>query len=125
MKLGDTKAVATVAVRDIAAARTFYEGTLGLKMSENRGEVLTFEAANSSLFVYRSTFAGTNRATAVTWVVAGRVDDLVAELKKTGVTFEHYDLPEMHREGDVHVAGDLRAAWFKDPDGNIHSLVSG
>jgi hypothetical protein len=41
------------------------------------------------------------------------------------VRFEHYDLPGMRREGDVHVAGAMRAAWFKDPDGNIHALVSG
>jgi hypothetical protein len=42
------------------------------------------------------------------------------------VRFEHYDdLPGMTREGDVHVAADMRAAWFKDPDGNIHALVRG
>jgi hypothetical protein len=34
-------------------------------------------------------------------------------------------MPGMKREGDVHVAGDMRAAWFKDPDGNILSIVSG
>lgn len=39
--------------------------------------------------------------------------------------FEHYDMPGMKREGDVHFAGDMRAAWFKDPDGNILSIVSG
>jgi hypothetical protein len=31
----------------------------------------------------------------------------------------------MTRQGDVHVAGSMKAAWFKDPDGNIHALVSG
>ena len=46
-------------------------------------------------------------------------------LKAKGVTFEHYDMPGMTREGDVHVGGKMKAAWFKDPDGNIHALVSG
>jgi hypothetical protein len=74
--------------------------------------------------VYQSQFAGTNKATAVTWVIADGVDDAVRTLKAKGVRFERYDLPETSHEGDIHVAGDLRIAWFKDPDGNIHSLVS-
>ena len=45
-------------------------------------------------------------------------------LKSKGISFEHYDLPGTTRAGDIHVAGNTRVAWFKDPDGNIHSLVS-
>jgi hypothetical protein len=43
-----------------------------------------------------------------------------------GVTFEHYDLPDTTREGDIHVMGegDMRGVWFKDPDGNIIGLVN-
>ena len=43
-------------------------------------------------------------------------------LKAKGVKFEHYDLPGMKREGDVHVGGDMKVAWFKDPDGNTLSV---
>ena len=75
------------------------------------------------LFVYRSPYAGTNKATAVTFV-AEEVDDLVRTLRGRGVTFEHYDLPKMTRQGDIHVAGPMKTAWFKDPDGNIFSLVT-
>jgi hypothetical protein len=49
----------------------------------------------------------------------------VRELKAKGVAFEHYDLPGLKVEGDVHVGEDMRIAWFKDPDGNILSIVSG
>jgi hypothetical protein len=56
--------------------------------------------------------------------VAEDVDDLVRILKGRGVTFEHYDLPNMTRQGDIHVAGSMKAAWFKDPDGNIFSVVT-
>ena len=45
-------------------------------------------------------------------------------LKAKGVRFEHYDLPGTKREGDVHVTGDMKVAWFKDPDGNILSVVN-
>ena len=47
----------------------------------------------------------------------------VAELKKRGVQFEHYDAPEMKREGDIHTGGGARAAWFKDSEGNILAVI--
>jgi catechol 2,3-dioxygenase-like lactoylglutathione lyase family enzyme len=121
--LSDKDAVATVAVKNLKSARTFYEQTLGLtKIMENE-EVLAFKSGRSTLFVYRSQYAGTNKATAVTWV-ADEVEDIVKTLKGRGVSFEHYDLPNMTRQGDLHVAGTMKAAWFKDPDGNIFSLVT-
>jgi catechol 2,3-dioxygenase-like lactoylglutathione lyase family enzyme len=121
--LSDKDAIATVAVKNLEAAGKFYEGTLGLtKIMENE-EVLAFKTGASTLFVYRSPYAGTNRATAVTFV-AEEVDDLVRTLKGRGVTFEHYDLPNMTLQGDLHVAGPMKVAWFKDPDGNIFSLVT-
>jgi catechol 2,3-dioxygenase-like lactoylglutathione lyase family enzyme len=121
--LSDKDAIATVAVKNLEIAKKFYEGTLGLtKVMENE-EVLAFKTGGSTLFVYRSQYAGTNRATAVTFV-AEEVDELVRTLKGRGVPFEHYDLPDMTRQGDLHVAGSMKAAWFKDPDGNIFSLVT-
>jgi len=121
--LSDTDAVATVAVKNLETARPYYEKTLGLtKVMENE-EVLTFKAGKSLLFVYRSQFAGTNKATAVTWITP-QVDTLVQTLKGRGVKFEHYDMPNMTRQGDIHVAGTMRAAWFQDPDGNIFSILT-
>jgi catechol 2,3-dioxygenase-like lactoylglutathione lyase family enzyme len=121
--LNEQNAVATVAVNNLDRAREFYEQTLGLtKVMENEG-VLAFKSGMSTLFVYRSEFAGTNKATAVTWVT-DEVEDIVETLKGRGVRFEHYDLPKMTRQGDLHVAGAMKVAWFKDPDGNIFSLVT-
>jgi catechol 2,3-dioxygenase-like lactoylglutathione lyase family enzyme len=123
--LGDGIAVATVGVKDMHAARDFYGNKLGLTVVQNRSEeTLSYKTGNGELFIYRTDLSGTNRATAVTWPMRTKVDDAVRELKAKGVTFEHYDLPEMHLEGDVHVHGAMRVAWFKDPDGNIHALVS-
>jgi catechol 2,3-dioxygenase-like lactoylglutathione lyase family enzyme len=121
--LSDNDAIATVGVKDLAKSKEFYERTLGLTKVMENDEVLAFKSGASTLFVYRSPFAGTNKATAVTFV-AEEVDDLVRILKARGVTFEHYDLPNMNRQGDIHVAGSMRTAWFKDPDGNIFSLVT-
>ena len=122
--LGNTDAVATIAVRKIEPARRFYEGTLGLKptRSEEPG-VQGYQSGNSSVLVYESQYAGTNKATAVTWAVAD-LEGVVRDLKAKGVRFEHYDLPGTTRKGDVHGTGKTKAAWFKDPDGNILALVS-
>lgn len=125
--LGNKDATATVAVKDIAAARRFYEDKLGLEPveSDDGSGVVTYKTGGSSLLVYTSHFAGTNQATSVTWSVGGDFDDLVRSLQSKGVSFERYDgLPEVTRNGDVHRAGDMKLAWFKDPDGNIHHLIS-
>ncbi|HZK77057.1 MAG TPA: VOC family protein [Candidatus Kapabacteria bacterium] len=124
--LNAKNAVATIAVKDLSAAGKFYEETLGLKKIDKQGEeALTFQSGNSKLFVYRSQFAGTNQATTVTWTVGSEIEEIVRTLKAKGVTFEHYDMPGMTRTGDIHGQGEMKAAWFKDPDGNIIGLVSG
>ncbi len=122
--LGDKNAIATAAVKDLAAAKRFYEGKLGLKPIDSMGEnAITYAAGGSSLLVYASEYAGTNEATTVTWMVGGDFDDIVRDLQSKKVSFEHYDgLPGLTREGDVHRSGDFKGAWFKDPDGNIHHL---
>ena len=123
--LGDTDAMVTIAVKDLIGARKFYEGTLGFEPVEG-GEpsVAMYRSGKSKILVYKSEFAGTNRATAATWAVKD-VDGTVKTLKSKGVKFEHYELPGGKREGDVHVFGKIRNAWFKDPDGNILSIVNG
>ena len=124
--LGQKDAMATIAVKNLAAARKFYTDTLGLKPTRtDEPSVVGFKTGQSTLILYESTFAGTNRATCATWVVGNDIAAVVQALKAKGVTFEHYDMPGMKREGDLHVSGSTKAAWFKDPEGNILSLVSG
>lgn len=123
--LGDKEALATIAVKDAAVAEKFYTDILGLKpLPGSQNGVLMYQSGSSKVLVYQSQFARTNQATAATWSVGADIDRLALELKAKGVVFERYDFPGMTREGDVHVAGNVRAAWFKDPDGNILSIVS-
>jgi catechol 2,3-dioxygenase-like lactoylglutathione lyase family enzyme len=122
--LGTRKAVANLATKDLDKARLFFTQTLGLKEVGNEGdELITLASGDSNINVYRSEFAGTNKATAVTW----EVDDIEAEvaaLREKGVAFEHYDMPGLKLEGDVHVGEGMKVAWFKDPDGNILNIVA-
>ncbi len=123
--LGKADATAMIAVKDIDRARKFYEGTLGLETKDEMGgEVLTMKSGDTTINVYRSEFAGTNKATALTF----DVDDIsaeVRELKDKGVFFEQYDMPGLEKQGDLYVAEGMKTTWFKDPDGNILSLFEG
>ena len=115
---------AIVAVKDLDRAKAFYSDVLELNLADTSNEgVLGYRTGSTWLTVYKSDFAGTNQANAVSWDVGVELDDIVAALKDKGVAFEHYE--QMPREGDVHVCGSLRLAWFKDPDGNILHLLEG
>jgi catechol 2,3-dioxygenase-like lactoylglutathione lyase family enzyme len=119
--LKDKSSSAIIAVSDIDRARKFYRDTLGLELrDDSMGDVLVFKTGDTSLVVYRSDFAGTNKANAAVWGVGNEIDRITADLKSKGVTFEHYD--GMDRQGDIHVAGSMKMVWFKDPDGNILHL---
>ena len=124
--LGDNNAVASLAVKDLGRAKQFYEEVLGLQPVEQEGrELVSYKSGESTINVYRSDFAGTNKATALTWQVAD-IDAAVRDLKTKGVAFEHYQMPGLKQDGDVYVApdGHMRVAWFKDPDGNILNIVA-
>ncbi len=123
--LGQADATPMIAVKDLDRAKSFYEGTLGLEtIDEESGEVLTMRSGDTLINVYRSEYAGTNKATSLTF----EVDDIQAEvdeLKGKSVTFEQYDMDGLTRNGDIYEAEGMKTAWFKDPDGNILSLYEG
>ena len=120
--LGKADATPMIAVRDLGRARKFYEDKLGLRTEEEWGEGVTLSSGDTTVNVYKSEFAGTNKATALNF----DVDDIakeVGELKEKGVFFENYDLPGLEQDGDIYTAEGMKTAWFKDPDGNILSLI--
>lgn len=123
--LKDHDSSAIVAVADLGRARGFYGDTLGLELDDEGTEegVLVYRTGATRLVVYQSEFAGSNRANAVVWGVGGDLETIVAALEAKGARFEHY--PDIGRlERNVHVAGDMRLVWLKDPDGNILHLNS-
>jgi catechol 2,3-dioxygenase-like lactoylglutathione lyase family enzyme len=124
--LGKADATPMIAVKDLDRARKFYEDTLGLKTKDEwGGEGATLKSGDTLINLYRSEFAGTNKATSLTFDVDD-IDKEVSELKEKGILFEHYDLPGLEQRGDLYVGEkDFKTAWFKDPDGNILSLVEG
>ena len=123
--IGRADATPMIAVKDLDRARSFYEGMLGLKSKEEWGdEGATLKSGDTLINVYRSEFAGTNKATALNFDVTD-IEAEVRDLKDKGIMFEHYDLPGLEPRGDLYVADGFKTAWFKDPDGNILSLIEG
>ena len=110
--------------KDVARARKFYEEKLGFKAAraEVAGGVVYEFGKGTACFLYPTPNAGTSRASQAFW----QVDDIereVAELKKRGVKFEDYDMPDMKKEGSIFTGGGARAAWFKDTEGNILAVI--
>lgn len=121
--LRDSTVYATIAVRDLDISKEFYEEKLGLKqIDENPGGVM-FESGSGQLFVYESNTAGSGKATCAAWQVDD-VERFVNDLQSAGVTFDSYDIPGAEVDGHIYTTGMQKAAWFKDPDGNILSISS-
>ena len=123
--LSNRNALANIAVKNLEISRKFYENVLGLEEIDSvREEVVVYRCGNAAIIVYQSQYAGTNKATSATWVVGEDMDVLVKELKSKGVQFEHYNMPNTTLKGDIHFDGDMKVAWFKDPDGNILNIIN-
>lgn len=123
--LPDIDAQPIVAVSDLDRAREFYGDVLGLEQIDEGGETATFRTGVTRLTVYRSDYAGTNRANAVVWAFDDGLEQEVQRLRGEDVSFEHYEMPDTTFSDGVHRSGDMRMAWFKDPDGNILHFVQG
>lgn len=122
--LSDNSAAATIPVKDLRKAKSFYEDKLGLKPKDGDDtSYVSYGSGDSSVLVYTSQNAGTNRATAATWDVGAEIGSIVKDLKAKGVPFEHYDMPGLRLEGDIHVGDGMKVAWVRDPDGNILALA--
>jgi catechol 2,3-dioxygenase-like lactoylglutathione lyase family enzyme len=117
--LSDGQAAATLAVSDMDRAKKFYTETLGFTVQmESEGGMLLGAGKGTALFVYPSSFAGSNKATAVSFNVDD-FDGTIADLRERGITFIDYDFPGLKTENGVAQTPDGPAAWFADPDGNL------
>lgn len=122
--LGKADATPMLAVKDLDRAKQFYSEKLGFDTGDEMGgEVVTLKGGNTDITVYRSEFAGTNKATALTFDVDD-IESEVRELKEKGIFFEHYDVEGLTPKGDIYEGEGMKTAWFKDPDGNIFSIVN-
>lgn len=120
--LESARAVPTIAVADLDRARKFYEETLGFKALDETPAGIRFEMAGGSwIFVYPTEFAGTNKATYMSFEVED-IEATVKEMKDAGITFEEYDFPGLKTVDSIAELEGEKGAWFKDLDGNILAI---
>ena len=114
-------AIAVLAVTDVERARAFYEGTLGFTPGADEvPEGVLYTTANGGFLVYPSSYAGTNKATAISFQIPGDAfADEVATLRAAGIELQTFDVPEGEWVDGVLTSESMKAAWFADPDGNI------
>ena len=111
-----------IPAKDVARARRFYEEKLGFKPKQELAGGVVYEfGKGTACFLYPTPNAGTSHASQAFWQVED-IEREVKELKTRGVKLEMYKMPEMDENG-ISTAGDAKAAWFKDTEGNIMALV--
>jgi catechol 2,3-dioxygenase-like lactoylglutathione lyase family enzyme len=123
--LGDSKAISGFAVDDVEKAREFYGETLGVNteiIDEENGLMTLHHADGRDTFVYRKADLVPANYTILNFEVED-IDRAVDELTERGVSFERYDGFEQDEKGIARGMGpDI--AWFRDPAGNILSVIA-
>ena len=118
--------VATLPTSDLTKARRFYEETLGLAVDRDGMGGVSYICGSGNLFVYESGYAGTNKATSVTFdIPASALDAEVDALRAKGVEFMTFEMEGLEwNDGVASMGPDMRGVWFTDPDGNILNLLA-
>ena len=118
--------MAIVPTTDLTRAKAFYGETLGLvdTNAPTPGPQVIYRCGGNTLLeVYERPTAGEAQHTLASWEVSD-LRAAVDQLRNRGVRFEEYNLPEVKTEDGISATGDLREAWFRDPDGNILRIHS-
>ncbi|MFJ5926389.1 VOC family protein [Kitasatospora sp. NPDC092948] len=115
--LGDAPLCAVIPVTDLGRAKGYYGGTLGLELVAE-GVDVTFRSGGCEFSLYETPYGGRAGHTLASWKVAD-LDTEMIELRGRGVVFEEYDQPGLKTLNGVAEVDGMRAAWFKDPDGNV------
>ncbi|MCP2310227.1 MULTISPECIES: VOC family protein [Kitasatospora] len=116
--LADAPLLAIIPVADMARAKRFYRDTLGLTLTRESGPDVSFTSGGHEFGLYETPHGGQAQHTLASWKVAD-LDAEMTELRSKGVVFEEYDLPGLKTLDGVAEADGMRAAWFKDSEGNI------
>jgi catechol 2,3-dioxygenase-like lactoylglutathione lyase family enzyme len=121
--LKESKAFSGFSVNDIPKAKDFYGQTLGLQVSESHGLLTLQLAGGNTVLIYPKVNHTPATFTVLNFPVEN-VDQAVEELTRRGVRFEVYDLADIKTDEKGIMRGNgPTIAWFKDPAGNILSVI--
>ena len=121
--LSGSKAFSGFSVNDLQKAKGFYGGTLGLTVSEDHGLLTLHLPGDTGVLIYPKASHVPATYTVLNFPVEN-VDEAVADLSKRGVKFENYKDPGIETDTKgIHRDNGPTIAWFKDPAGNILSVL--
>jgi predicted enzyme related to lactoylglutathione lyase len=112
----------TIPVVDLNRAKRFYETILGLKAvldnNDNNSGIAIFECGNGTIMELYQRGPSKADHTVATFEVSN-IEEKVNALRGKGVNFEEFDMPEIKTQNGTATQGSVKAAWFKDSEGNI------
>ena len=112
---------AVIAAKDVGRARRWYADKLGLNPLREEAHGLLYQIGGTQFFLYQTGTAGTAQNTVAEFAIAD-FEGTMADLRQRGVIFEEYDYPDFKTVNGVIALDGVRAAWFKDSEGNILAL---
>ena len=124
--LKDMEPATMIPVKDLEKTRRFYEDVLGFTPDVEDPQGISYRSGGGRFNIYPTQFAGTAQHTLIGWYTDD-IEKAVDELAAKGVSFEQYDMGDFKTDakGIATMGPTYKAAWFKDPEGNILSLWQG
>lgn len=119
----DERSHTTLPASDLGRAKRFYKEKLGMTPATESPGALFYVTGGGTRFTLYPTPNQTRGGHTQMGFSVKDIEKSVAELRAAGVVFEEYDFPGLKTEGSIAQTGDVRAAWFKDSEGNLIGLV--
>ncbi len=123
MVLGERTFYANIPVKDLQEAKRFYENTLGASPVREDEEFLEYRTGDSHFGLYPNQDAAGSALHTLGSFMVEDIEATVTELRSRGIDFEEYDMPGLKTENGIAQIGPYKGAFFRDPDGNILSVV--
>ena len=119
----DERSHTTLPAIDLGRAKKFYAEKLGLSPATESPTGLFYVTAGGTRFILYPTPNPTRGGHTQMGFSVQDIESTVSDLQGAGVAFEEYDFPGLKTEGGIAQTGDVRAAWFKDSEGNLIGIV--
>ncbi len=116
--MNDFRAFAVLPASDVERARQWYKEKLGLEHSRAEFGGYWYECGGCTIALTPGRFAGPAQSSSAGWIVED-IESVMETLRSRGVVFEEYSQPGLKTQDGLFSLGPVRAAWFRDTEGNI------
>lgn len=121
--LSDARYETSLPCSDLERAKSFYADKLGLTPASEQSAGAFYEGRDGTRFILFPSSGGASGSHSQMGFMVADIDAEVRDLKQRGVQFAQYDFPGFDKTTSIADVGGVRAAWFKDSEGNLLGLV--